>query len=59
MFPVKYVAKNELTGISIRTFRTLRGAKRWYKKPIRLMGLKILKQDMFINIYKISYKESN
>lgn len=54
MFGFKYIAINELTNIEVKRFRTLRGAKRWYKKPMKLMGLKISKSSLFIGIHNIN-----
>lgn len=54
MFPVKYVAVNDLTGYQIKTFRTKKGARRWYAKPMRFLDAKIRKQDIWISIYEVA-----
>jgi len=53
MFDHKYIAINQLTGIEVKRFRTLWGAKRWMAKPLSIMGLKISKSAMFIALYDI------
>jgi hypothetical protein len=52
-FPYKYVAVNDLTNREVKRFRTLRGAKRWYNRPVVMLGIEISKAAMFISIYEI------
>lgn len=53
---IKYVAVNDITGIQIKEFRTLWGAKRWYLRPIKMMGKKFSKAGLFISIYGVDGK---
>ena len=53
MFKIKYVAVNDLTGIQIKGFRTLWFAKRWYKRPIKMLGRKFSKAGIMISIYEV------
>ena len=51
---IKYVAVNDFTGIPVKGFRTLWGAKMWYHRPVKLMGKKFSKAGLFISIYGVN-----
>lgn len=56
---IKYVAINDFTGIQVKTFRTRWGARRWYKRPVMIMGEKFSKAGLFISIYGVTSKDED
>ncbi len=58
IWPYKYIAKNDLTGIWIKGFRTEWGAKRWYNRPVKLMGMRMTRPALFITIYEVEYEKN-
>jgi hypothetical protein len=54
MFKHKYIAINDLTGLEVKRFRTLRGATRWYRRPTSIGDIVFVnKAALFISVYAI------
>ena len=54
----RYVVVNYYTGVIVKRFRTLKRARRWMDKPLKIMGIDFDKHS-FMEIVILSDAESN